>query len=194
LLLPAVQSAREAARRSQCLNNLKQVALGMHNYEDSKGRLPWGEGIGDPLDPLNVTRRGCCWGTWQTLLLPYIEQQEMFEGYVNLVGNDGPTRVANNNFPRYGATPNVENVTSRRIASLTCPSDTPNLPGAIRPTINGVAYAITSHNYVVNYGNTNNYSQDINTPVPLKFGGAPFGYRKDIWNRRPTSWTAPATR
>jgi prepilin-type N-terminal cleavage/methylation domain-containing protein len=180
LLLPAVQKVREAAARAQCSNNLKQVGLAMHNYHDANGTLPYGEGPGNPADPI-TTRRGCCWGDWQTLILPYIEQQAMFNGYKNLGGNDikGMAITGTSIRLRYGDSPNVENVTSQRLKILTCPSDTPN-PGAITTTIGGVTYAITSHNYVANYGNTNNYQVDITTPVALKFGGAPFGWAPQI--------------
>src|SRR3954451_10032584 len=64
LLLPAVQAARESARRSQCTNNLKQLGVAMQNYHDAKRQLPLG----------NIS---CCWGTWQMLILPYIEQQQL---------------------------------------------------------------------------------------------------------------------
>jgi prepilin-type N-terminal cleavage/methylation domain-containing protein/prepilin-type processing-associated H-X9-DG protein len=180
LLLPAVQKVREAAARMQCSNNLKQIGLAMHNYHDAHKKLPYGEGPGNPADPI-TTRRGCCWGDWQTLILPYIEQDAMFRLYKNLGGNDitGMAITGNSIRLRYGDTPNVENVTSRRLTILTCPSDTPN-PGAITTTINGVTFAITSHNYVANYGNTNNYQVDITTPVVLKFGGAPFGWAPQI--------------
>ena len=186
LLLPAVQKVREAAARMKCTNNLKQVGLAMHNYHDTNGTLPYGEGPGNPADPI-TTRRGCCWGTWQTLILPYIEQQAMFNGYVNLGGDDikGMAITGTSNRLRYGDSPNVENVTSKRLSILTCPSDTPN-PGAITTTIGGVTYAITSHNYVVNYGNTNNYQVDITTPVALQFRGAPFGWAPtDLQAHRP---------
>ena len=180
LLLPAVQKVREAAARMKCSNNLKQVALACHNYHDANMQLPYGEGPGNPADPI-TTRRGCCWGTWQTLILPYIEQQAMFNGYRNLSGDDikGMALSGSSNRLRYGDSPNVENVTSKRLSTLTCPSDNPN-PGAITTTIGGVAYAITSHNYVVNYGNTNNYQVDITTPVTLQFLGAPFGWAPKI--------------
>ncbi|MFM7919749.1 MAG: type II secretion system protein, partial [Planctomycetaceae bacterium] len=77
LLLPAVQQAREAARRTQCKNNLKQIGLGMHNYESTYGMLPPAMG-----------RFGCCWGTWLVNLLPYVEQTAVFQSYQNLGGSD----------------------------------------------------------------------------------------------------------
>ena len=179
LLVPAVQKVREAAARGQCGNNLKQIALGMHNYHDAHKKLPYGEGPGNPADPI-TTRRGCCWGNWQMLLLPYIEQQAMFSLYVNLGGDDikGMAISGTAIRLRYGDPPNSTNVTSKRLAVLTCPSDIVN-PSAIPP--------ITSHNYVVNYGNTNNYQVDITTPATVKYLGAPFGWAPD--EKRLTSIT-----
>jgi prepilin-type N-terminal cleavage/methylation domain-containing protein/prepilin-type processing-associated H-X9-DG protein len=181
LLFPAVQKVREAAARMSCENNLHQLGLAMHTYHDSNGTFPYGEGPGSSqvgTSPgTSATARGCCWGNWQTLLLPYLEQEAMFRLWQNHGGSDNSGRAltGTSNRLRYGDSPNVENVTSKRLSVLTCPSDTVN-PGAITTTINGIRYAITSHNYVANYGNTNNYQVDITTPVVLKFGGAPFGW------------------
>ncbi len=144
LLLPAVQKVREAAARSSCQNNLKQLGLAMHNFHDAYQRLPEGEGPS-----------GCCWGTWQVLILPYIEQEALFRLYQNWGGNDSTG-------PRYSAPPNTTNVTTKRLKVLTCPSDTPNAP----------ILNITSHNYAVNYGNTG-YGQQANLNGVV-FGGAPF--------------------
>jgi prepilin-type N-terminal cleavage/methylation domain-containing protein/prepilin-type processing-associated H-X9-DG protein len=76
LLLPAVQQAREAARRTQCKNNLKQIGLGIHNYMDSNNCFPCGYiGSWTPGDPDRVDV-GPGWG-WAALLLHYVEQVEL---------------------------------------------------------------------------------------------------------------------
>lgn len=141
LLLPAVQAAREAARRMQCSNNLKQIGLAMHNYHDTFGRFP-------------ASRASCCWGTWNVLIMPFIEQGNVSSLYVNWGGTDATG-------PRYGAAPNSTNVTGRRYPSFSCPSDQENAPIG----------TLTNHNYAVNYGNTSLLQTNLSGVV---FGGAPF--------------------
>ena len=69
LLLPAVQQAREAARRSQCKNNLKQIGLAIHNYHEICNMLPVG----------NIASSAGGWGpSWYTQILPQIDQGPVF--------------------------------------------------------------------------------------------------------------------
>lgn len=74
LLLPAVQAAREAARRSQCSNNLKQFGLALHNYHDTYKAFPAGAGPGVRPNPSSTAHQG--WNAWGGIagLLPFIEQ------------------------------------------------------------------------------------------------------------------------
>ncbi len=73
LLLPAVQAAREAARRMQCSNNLKQIGLALHNYHDTFRRFPIGSRSGS-FSMYNTT------GTnWRSGLLPFLEQKALFD-------------------------------------------------------------------------------------------------------------------
>src|SRR2546430_6814802 len=68
LLLPAVQKVREAAARSSCANNLKQIGLALHGYENVTGRFPPGY-----RDPRPLAQPGPGWG-WAAFLLPHVEQ------------------------------------------------------------------------------------------------------------------------
>jgi prepilin-type N-terminal cleavage/methylation domain-containing protein len=74
LLLPAVQQAREAARRTQCKNNLKQIGLAMHNYESTYGRFPLG--YLDLVPGGNANLDGG-WA-WDAYLMPYIDQAPLY--------------------------------------------------------------------------------------------------------------------
>ena len=72
LLLPAVQAAREAARRTQCTNNLKQLGLAVHNYENTNKELP----------PGGLTPTGGSYGhSWWVRILPYIEQGNVYDKF-----------------------------------------------------------------------------------------------------------------
>ena len=70
LLLPAVQAAREAARRMQCTNNMKMIGLALHTYIDANGCLPPAYTVDENGNPLH---------SWRVLMLPYMEQQYLYD-------------------------------------------------------------------------------------------------------------------
>ncbi len=115
LLLPAVQQAREAARRTQCRNNLKQIGLALHNYHDTYNIFPPGalamSHAGVPYKPgdaePNRTAVAGSWG-WSTFLLPYIDQAPLY----NALAPNG------NNFP---LTPTA--LTMTILPAYLCPTD-----------------------------------------------------------------------
>src|SRR5215468_4731369 len=84
LLLPAVQKVREAAARMKCQNNLKQLALGLHNHHDAVSVFPWGRSKGAIDSP-----------SWAVLILPYIEQQGLWNRFTdpNINGTNYPIIV-----------------------------------------------------------------------------------------------------
>jgi prepilin-type N-terminal cleavage/methylation domain-containing protein len=74
LLLPAVQAAREAARRTECTNNLRQLGLAMHNYHDAHGSLPYGSPTCCAGPPTNG-------GVWSSMILPFFEEQTLYDQF-----------------------------------------------------------------------------------------------------------------
>lgn len=83
LLLPAVQAAREAARRTECSNNLKQIGLAIHMYHDGHRTLPagWAAYTQDGRQPVVNGTPGWAWGA---VILPYLEQMGLYQGGINL--------------------------------------------------------------------------------------------------------------
>jgi prepilin-type N-terminal cleavage/methylation domain-containing protein len=111
LLLPAVQAAREAARRMQCANNLKQVGLGLHNYHDVHKHFPPGASHG----PAHVwgDRYAGHHGSLLARLLPFIEEQSLFDR-INSKAND-PTMDS--------VLPDGRKVYQMVVSTFICPSD-----------------------------------------------------------------------
>jgi prepilin-type N-terminal cleavage/methylation domain-containing protein/prepilin-type processing-associated H-X9-DG protein len=123
LLLPAVQAARETARRMHCANNLKQIGLALHGHHEANGALPAGNfaqtagvcpGGGKPgVDYPSEDR-----ANWAILILPYLEHEQLFEQYDFHTYNEAPENAA---------------VREARVAAYLCPSDSvsdePTIPG-----------------------------------------------------------------
>lgn len=105
LLLPAVQQAREAARRSTCKNHMKQMGLALHNYHDTYSTFPVGAIHGAPV---NVPK-----GNWRIALLPYIDQAPAYNQLDFVIGDFSGNRYTNNNVLR-----------TLRVPVYRCPSST----------------------------------------------------------------------
>ncbi len=136
LLLPAVQAAREASRRSHCLNNLRQLALAMQHYHDAKLMLPLGS-------------RDAPRQTWTMHIWPYMEQGNLASRN-NLKGNfyEPPGTIVNT----------LDGLTGQYVPIYNCPSDF-----GVDQT--AATYARRRGNYVVNWGNMK-YGQNEALPVP----------------------------
>jgi prepilin-type N-terminal cleavage/methylation domain-containing protein len=112
LLLPAVQQAREAARRSQCKNNLKQIGLALHNYHDIYNMFPPGQ-TGVDLWGDNCPEGACAnWG-WASHILPQLDQAPLF----NAIIITQPLNFSTN-------TPSILLEMQRPLTVFRCPSDT----------------------------------------------------------------------
>jgi prepilin-type N-terminal cleavage/methylation domain-containing protein/prepilin-type processing-associated H-X9-DG protein len=164
LLLPAVQSAREAARRIQCVNNLKQIGLAMHNYHTAYNSLPpgyvsWG------------------WGTWFVFTLPWIEGGTLYNSW-----NQGSPQTDTNAILTYSSPANTTTMNTR-VQTYSCPSDQQQY---FFEAANSSFGTFPHYNYAVNFGNAllgqQNYLGTASSCTGLNpgdpnnscFAGAPF--------------------
>lgn len=172
LLLPAVQSARESARRAQCQNNLRQLGLAMHNYQTQQGTFPplvqngglnvWGNTYGQAglyFDPWPLD--------WTASLLGQLDQMPLYN-QLNWYVSSGWA-----GFGSFGWDPQNTSVLSVQIKTLLCPSETLNRP-SIGPG--------TRKNYVANFGGPANFYAWSGMLVPLK-DNPPFDYAGVYWNQ-----------
>src|SRR5690348_5286739 len=111
LLLPAVQAAREAARRSQCVNNLKQIGLALHNYHSTYDTFPLPNGLPGSLDTSNIHGPSIL-----VFLLGSLEQQAMYNAFNFNIGAVLGADATLTNINR--------TVFNSRINTFICPSDT----------------------------------------------------------------------
>src|SRR3954470_17580709 len=124
LLLPAVQAARESARRSQCTNNLKQLGIALHNFESARKSLPAGSGY-TRVEPK---------GDWVVAIAPYLEETAVFSLY---------------DFTKYSdESPNRELAAKTIISTLICPSD----PDSRQPILSNRRQGAGSHNPITCQG------------------------------------------
>ena len=144
LLLPAVQAAREAARRAQCVNNVKQLLLGLHNFESANGSFP--KGVNEPyLNGLNDQTGSDSLGSdqtepfgpnWAVMILPYLEQGALFNASNVLAypGWNGPYSVPNASTAPNAAMYNMDwanqTLRSTRLNAFVCPTDANNQVGS----------------------------------------------------------------
>ena len=157
MLLPAVQQVREAARRMECANNMRQWTLGFHNYESALREFPFGA-IGRSFGAAPSDLRQ----TWVIYLLPYLEQ-----------GNLADLADYDLNFfePPNSISGSLEGATGREVPFYLCPSDIGNNG---QSEVGGFGFTRTRGNYVVNWGNVI-YPKAFSASTSANLFGNPVG-------------------
>lgn len=117
MLLPAVNSARESARQTQCKNNLHQIGIALYGYDTAHGHFPYGANDAD-CETINEARRDRSPLTWRVLLLPYLEEQALHDELTNVA----EVSTAPGCYPvrAWERSPHQERI----ISAFICPSET----------------------------------------------------------------------
>lgn len=137
LLLPAVQAAREAARRSSCQNNFKQIGIGILTFENSRKAFPAGYSYFNVPDER-------CWG-WGTLILPFLEQNSLYDQLA-------PESRKLHDVCVTGAAQADKDALQTRIAGYRCPSDTTPTLNTLQSFGQSQPFEVATSNYIGSAG------------------------------------------
>lgn len=138
LLLPAVQQAREAARRSQCKNNLKQFGVALSAYHETFNLLPSGWIAVDPTTKAMSPHAGLSGAGWALMLLPFMEQTTLYESFNPNVAIHDPVN---------------QNLIRKHLVAHVCPSDSHRDEWVINDEATGAPLAtLATSNYVGSFG------------------------------------------
>jgi len=163
LLLPAVQSAREAARRIQCVNNMKQLGLAIANYHDTYGELPpgriWAPRPGHASTDFPKVLSGNPNTTWFCMMLPFIEQSNLANSFNFILGSEGVTSA--NPLDAVAGLFANSTISATKLSGFQCPSDRTLTFQINQAYATGIgvpalgSIVMTKGNYAASWGNTN---------------------------------------
>lgn len=168
LLLPAVQQAREAARRTQCKNNLKQIGLALHNYHEAMGVFPYA--VANPGESFSASTQILNHTGW-LMMLPYIDQAPLYNqfNFSLATGNHNWVSGVVVGGAASPANPNLA-LSTNVIRAFLCPSDNgpQNYPGADSTYGCGVANSVKG-SYGLSVSDGNGYTgMWVNEPTTTK--------------------------
>jgi prepilin-type N-terminal cleavage/methylation domain-containing protein/prepilin-type processing-associated H-X9-DG protein len=180
LILPAVQAAREAARRTQCTNNLKQIGVAFHNYHDVMRQfppayvavrntiLPWFLGLNGPYDDANIH-------TYGEYLLPFLDQQNIYKGIDFTQPYFAPINLAAIGLADY--TGNIEAIVAVPLSLFLCPSSPTRNANPFSYTWTNLPMPITYRAGGNDYGPSNGIAKTggLLSLAPVQGGGVASG-------------------
>ena len=198
LILPAVQSARSAARRTQCLNRIRQLGLALVGYSSrsTTGEFPshgtWGDYLDDPTDgwkPTSGRKRGAALRSWVIDVLPYFDRRDLYDRWDFDAKHDEDSYD-----PDGDGITNKDLMVDYNMKVLTCPDDPTalNEPGSLSYVINaGYTYITSEGSLNAASGWGNNYEHIVNRSTNGLDWNRAGGFDDEdrlVWRRTGLSW------
>lgn len=173
MLLPAVQQVREAARRTFCANQMRQIGLAVHNYESAHQKFPVNQIGPGESDGMGGFQSG--YYSWLVPLLPHVEQGNLADSFNRTISNGD-----DDGYKMSDTHPNAQAV-STLVATFLCPSDTPNennsaILGSANPAPGSYAGNLGWPSYATGYSGERSSPGRHNGAIPLIHPSAPVSW------------------